>query len=95
LQKLEEARKRGYVVSIQERYLYTIGVAAPVLVDQTVVGSLAIIGPAERIRAFGLERTGKVVPEIAEKFSSELSYDSGKNRIVGSAIAGRRGAREG
>ena len=68
--KIEEIKHRGYAVSIQERYSYTAGVAAPCFIDQRVIGSIAIIGPAERIKAMGIEKTGKTVKRIADQLST-------------------------
>jgi IclR family KDG regulon transcriptional repressor len=74
LKRIEEIKRRGYAVSIQERYLYTAGVAAPCFLEQNVIGSIAIIGPAERIRAMGIEKTGKTVKRIADQLSTELGH---------------------
>jgi IclR family KDG regulon transcriptional repressor len=74
LKKIEEIKRRGYAVSIQERYSYTAGVAAPWYLDRTVTGSIAIIGPAERMKAAGIEKTGKIVKRITDQFSAELEY---------------------
>jgi DNA-binding IclR family transcriptional regulator len=75
--KIEETRRRGYAVSIQERYLYTSGVAAPCFLNQNVMGSIAIIGPAERIKAMGIEKIGKTVKRIADQLSTELGHSTG------------------
>jgi DNA-binding IclR family transcriptional regulator len=74
LKKIEEIKQRGYAVSIQERYSYTAGVAAPCFIGQSVIGSIAVIGPAERIQAAGVERVGKTVKRLAERLSTELGY---------------------
>ncbi len=76
LKKIEEIKHRGYAVSIQERYSYTAGVAAPCFLDQSVIGSIAIIGPAERIKAMGIEKTGKTVKRIADQLSAELGHST-------------------
>lgn len=80
LKKIDEIRGRGYAVSIQERYMYTAGVAAPVFIDRTVIGSLAIIGPAERIRAMKVEKIGAVVRRIADQLSTELTNSGNARR---------------
>jgi IclR family transcriptional regulator, KDG regulon repressor len=72
LKKIEEVKRRGYAVSIQERYSYTAGIAAPCFLETSVIGSIAVIGPAERIRTTGVEKTGKVVRRIADRLSAEL-----------------------
>jgi DNA-binding IclR family transcriptional regulator len=76
LKRIEEIKRRGYAVSIQERHLYTSGVAAPCFLNQNVLGSLAIIGPAERIKAMGIEKIGKTVKKIADQLSTELGHST-------------------
>jgi len=76
LKKIEEIKHCGYAVSIQERYSYTAGVAAPCFLDQSVIGSIAIIGPAERIKALGIEKTGKTVKRIADQLSRQLGHST-------------------
>ena len=70
--KIDQVKRRGYAVSIQERYSYTAGVAAPCFLDDRVIGSIAVIGPAERIKTTGVEKTGKAVRRIADRLSAEL-----------------------
>ena len=88
LKKIEEIKHRGYAVSIQERYSYTAGVAAPCFLDQSVIGSIAIIGPAERIKALGIEKTGKTVKRIADQLSRQLGHstDPQHGRPVGKRL---------
>jgi DNA-binding IclR family transcriptional regulator len=74
LRKIEEIKRRGYAVSIQERYSYTAGIAAPCFHDRGVIGSFAIIGPAERIKAMGIEKTGKTIKRIADQLSMTFGY---------------------
>jgi len=91
LKKIEEIKHRGYAVSIQERYSYTAGVAAPCFLDQRVIGSMAIIGPAERIRAMGIEKTGKTVKRIADQLSTQLGHstDLQYGKPVGKRLLGQ------
>lgn len=70
LKKLEAVRRQGYAVSIQERYSFTAGIAAPCVLAQNVFGSIAVIGPAERIRATGVEKIGRSVRSIALDLSA-------------------------
>jgi IclR family acetate operon transcriptional repressor len=77
LKKIEEIKRHGYAVSIQERYSYTAGVAAPCFLSRDLVGSIAVIGPAERIKANGIERTGKIVKKFAERLSTTVGYSRG------------------
>jgi DNA-binding IclR family transcriptional regulator len=51
-------------------------VAVAVFINETVHGSLAIIGPAERIKAMGIEKTGKAVKRIADQLSAELGHST-------------------
>jgi DNA-binding IclR family transcriptional regulator len=74
LRKVEETRRRGFAVSIQERSYHTGAVGAPVFVNDACVGSIAIIGPLERLKASGLERLGVTVKKIASELSVELSH---------------------
>jgi DNA-binding IclR family transcriptional regulator len=62
-------------VSIQERHSYTTGIAAPCMAGQNVIGSIAVIGPAERIKETGIEKLGKIVRRIA----AQLSFDLGES----------------
>jgi IclR family transcriptional regulator, KDG regulon repressor len=72
LKKIGEIKRQGYAVSIQERYSYTTGIAAPVFLGSRVVGSLAVIGPTERIKATGIATIAKAVRKIADHLSVEL-----------------------
>ena len=74
LKGIEQIKDDGYNVSIQERYSYTAGVAAPCFIGQSVIGSIAVIGPAERIQAAGVAKMGKTVRRLAERLSAELGY---------------------
>jgi IclR family acetate operon transcriptional repressor len=79
--KIEGIRRRGYAVSLKEKSLDTAGVAAPVFSCGAVIGSLAIIGPMERMKRFGIDRLGMLVKGIANKLSDELDYvSSGQKR---------------
>jgi IclR family transcriptional regulator, KDG regulon repressor len=74
LKRIEQIKRDGYAVSIQERYSYTAGVAAPCFIGQSVIGSIAVIGPAERIQAAGVAKIGKTVKRLADRLSTELGY---------------------
>jgi DNA-binding IclR family transcriptional regulator len=76
LKKVDEIKRCGYAVSVQERHSYTAGVAAPCLIGGHVIGSIAIIGPAERIRASGIEKTGKTVKRIADQLAMDLRHST-------------------
>ena len=70
LKKLEAIRRHGYAVSVQERYSFTAGIAAPCVLGQNVFGSIAVIGPTERIKATGIEKIGRTVRSIARDLSA-------------------------
>jgi DNA-binding IclR family transcriptional regulator len=88
VKKLEQIKRRGYAVSVQERYSFTAGVASPCFLGRDVIASLAVIGPAERIKATGIEKIGKTVRRIASELSAQ--HGSGSSRY-GSSL--RRGLR--
>lgn len=77
LKKIEQVKRRGYTVSLQERYSFTAGVAAPCFLGESVIGSVSVIGPTERIKATGIEKIGKIVRRIAEALSAEHGKPSG------------------
>jgi DNA-binding IclR family transcriptional regulator len=81
MKRIEQIKKDGYAVSVQERYLYTAGIAAPCFVGTNVIGSIGAIGPAERIRATSIQKTGKTVKKIAERLSEELGYSQKPARL--------------
>jgi IclR family acetate operon transcriptional repressor len=78
--KIEIIRRKGYAVSLKEKSLDTAGVAAPVFSCGTVVGSLAIIGPIERMKRFGVDRLGVLVKGVAGELSDELDYTNPRNK---------------
>ena len=77
--KTEDIVRRGYAVSIQERTLYTTGVAAPIFDHRSVIGSLGILGPKERVAATGIDKIGRIVREIADNLSEELGSIRGND----------------
>jgi DNA-binding IclR family transcriptional regulator len=72
LDKIKAIKKTGYAVSMRERDLDTGGIAAPVFDDWGVIGSLAVIGPVDRMERNGIGRIGKQVQIIANQLSAEL-----------------------
>ena len=72
LEKANEVKARGYSISMRERDLDTGGIAAPVFDDRAVVGSLAIIGPVDRMKRSGIQKLGKQVQRMAADFTREL-----------------------
>ncbi|MGH7783088.1 MAG: IclR family transcriptional regulator [Candidatus Binatia bacterium] len=77
LDKAEEVNTRGYAISLRERDLDTGSIAAPVFNDRSVVGSLAVIGPVDRIKRSGIQKIGRQVQRIAAEFSGELRASGG------------------
>jgi DNA-binding IclR family transcriptional regulator len=59
LRKVEEARRQGYTVSIEEKLPGVIGVAAPIR-GYTCPAVIGVVGPEHRMRA----RTGEVIREV-------------------------------
>jgi DNA-binding IclR family transcriptional regulator len=72
LDKIKAIKKTGYAVSMRERDLDTGGIAAPVFDDGGVIGSLAVIGPLDRMERNGIGRIGKQVQIIANQLTDEL-----------------------
>jgi DNA-binding IclR family transcriptional regulator len=77
-EKVRRIEARGYAVSIRERDLDTGGIAAPIFNDRAVIGSIAIIGPIDRIKRFGIEKLGAKVRLVAGEFSRELGGSEGR-----------------
>jgi DNA-binding IclR family transcriptional regulator len=73
LAKIKETKARGYAVSIRERDLDTGGIAAPVFNNGKVIGSLAVIGPVDRMERIGIRRIGEQVTLIANEITAELA----------------------
>jgi DNA-binding IclR family transcriptional regulator len=73
LDKVKEIKKLGYAVSMRERDLDTGGIAALVFNDQNVIGSLAVIGPVDRMKRNGIQRIGRQVKMVAGELTDELA----------------------
>jgi len=71
--KIKEIKRLGYAVSMRERDLDTGGIAAPVFNGQRVIGSLAVIGPVNRMKRNGIQRIGRQVKTVASELSRELA----------------------
>lgn len=69
LDELAEIRDRGYAISNQESVEGMRAVAAPVLLDSTVAGSVSLAGPANR---FVGERFEEEIPETVTGAANEL-----------------------
>lgn len=66
---------------LRERYSYTAGIAAPCILGRSFFGSIVVIGPVERIAAFGVEKAGSIVRGISNQLSGSFgdSYKSAMN----------------
>lgn len=69
--RIAEIRARGFAVSLRERDLDTGSIAAPLAGERGVVGSIAVIGPVDRMKRNGIQRIGTQVRRIASEFSGE------------------------
>jgi DNA-binding IclR family transcriptional regulator len=88
LDKANQVNALGYSVSMRERDLDTGGIAAPVFDDRSVVGSLAIIGPVDRMKRSGIQKLGRQVQRIAEEFTRELRMGGGAPQKAAKRTAG-------
>jgi DNA-binding IclR family transcriptional regulator len=82
IEKTAKIRTSGYSMSMRERDLDTGGIAAPVFDDRAVVGSLAIIGPVDRMKRIGIQKLGKQVHLIAAEFTQELRTGGGVEKAA-------------
>ncbi len=77
MDRIAAVKVNGYAISMRERDLDTGGIAAPVSDDHNVFGSLAVIGPVDRMKRSGLRKLGKQVQRIASDFSNEMRISRG------------------
>jgi IclR family acetate operon transcriptional repressor len=71
--ELDRIREVGFAVSRGERVVDVVGVAAPLLAGDTVVGGLTVAIPASRIPKSGVDGIGKAVRRRAQEFSLALT----------------------
>lgn len=72
LAELQQIRRQGYAVSINERTIGAVSVAAPIVrLDGTTVAALAVVGPAERVTleqipqlSVEVRRAGQAISEM-------------------------------
>ena len=88
LAKVKETKKLGYAISMRERDLDTGGIAAAVFSDQSVIGSIAVIGPVDRMERNGIQNIGKQVRTVAGELTGEIASNT---RFVSNGI--RKAAR--
>jgi len=71
--ELERARETGYTTSFEERVVGVVGVAAPLIAGDTVVGALTVAIPTSRVPKEGVDNIGKKVRKCAHEFSLALT----------------------
>jgi DNA-binding IclR family transcriptional regulator len=81
--KIAEVRTKGYAISIREKIPDTNAVAVPVFNGNGVVGSVAIVGPAERLTKKTCERFGPILKETGTRFSQEMGFEPSGKRVLG------------
>ncbi len=73
--QLKEIREQGYVVSWGEVDKGAIGIGAPILDEEgNILYGLSMVGPEDRIKDLGLEKTINMVIDTAEKISAKINY---------------------
>jgi len=70
--ELEDIRAKGVAIAFGQRVVGATGVAAPILVGTTILGSVAVAGPSERL-APRLEAIVEDVTKVGGELSSRLS----------------------
>jgi len=70
---LERARELGYTTSFEERVIGVVGVAAPLVAGDMVVGGLTVAIPTSRVPKEGVENIGKAVRRYAHELSLALT----------------------
>jgi IclR family acetate operon transcriptional repressor len=72
---LKAIGKRGYAVSWEERRLGVVAIAAPIFdATGTVVASINVSGPSQRIRNSHVRSLGPLVVESANEVSRSIGY---------------------
>jgi DNA-binding IclR family transcriptional regulator len=77
--RIVQIKARHYAVSLRDRDVDTGSIAAPLAGDRGVVGSIAVIGPVDRMKRNGIQRIGMQVQRLAREFSGELRTDGSEN----------------
>ncbi len=88
LNKIKETKGRGYAGRMRERDLDTGGIAAPVFNHQGMIGSIAVIGPVDRMERNGIQRIGTQVLLIANEITRELTSANGVTASKPRRVAG-------
>ena len=74
-------RTKCYAVRLKEPFPTSNSVAAPVFDSSGVIGSIAIIGPAERLTSQLCESYGRTLKQVADSLSEELGCDQVPARV--------------
>lgn len=75
--ELETVRERGYAYNWEEHVEGYCGIAVPVQSEETVLGSLALGGPVERVRnEQSKEQLTQTVREAVNELELELKFDA-------------------
>lgn len=78
--EMKQARRQGFAISREERVAGVVGVAAPLLSGNKVVGGLTVAIPVSRMPREGLEGIGKLVLSRARELSAALAA-TGPGRV--------------
>jgi len=70
---LDRIREAGFATSVEERVMGVVGVAAPLVSGETVVGALSVSIPISRVPKNGLDNIGKAVRKRAQDLSLVLT----------------------
>ena len=73
--RLRTIRDTGFGLDNEEMELGVRCIAAPVMVNQTVVAAISIAGPATRVSLESLDELSAIVRDVASKFSSSVSIE--------------------
>lgn len=71
--EIERSRELGYATSFEERVIGVVGVAAPLVVGDAVVGGLTVAIPTSRVPKTGVDSIGKAVRKRAHELSLALT----------------------
>jgi DNA-binding IclR family transcriptional regulator len=83
---LEEVRRRGYAVSVEEGERDVASMAAPVRgVDGTVIAAVSIAGPVLRVNEATMDRLVPLVQRAAGQISQGMGYRATAENTAGAA----------
>ncbi len=87
LQELEQVRKNGFAIIIDELEIGLVAVAAPVReLDGRVIGAISVSGPASRLNQKLLREIGEmIISEVEDLQANNLNSKPQKKRKVGAA----------